>query len=262
MITITSDSPLKEDPNEWMKKPYLFKSDLAALNDGKYLTCRLIDGSMELLKNVDKDIGGWQSVTREYFSKVQGAFVQIVLVNNNHWITVSNVKCPPRTVYVYDSMFAVLDRKTQAKICSIWRPQWKFVNYKMVNFQVQTNSKDCGLFAIAVATELAHGREPRWCTWNIKRMRGHLREGLELGQIDPFPLAKPRCIPSSSEFKGMPYRTKIYCHCRMPNETSRSMVSCDVCEEWYHRNCVNLCEEEDLSGVDWTCMSCQHKVKK
>ena len=93
---------------------------------------------------------------------VKGRFVQIMLVNRNHWITVSNLQCPGNTIYIYDSMFSTVDNRTKEKICSIWRPAASYVHYRMVNIQLQTNSYDCGLFAIAVATELAYNRDPQW----------------------------------------------------------------------------------------------------
>ena len=93
---------------------------------------------------------------------MKGRFVQIMLVNRNHWITVSNLQCPGNTIYIYDSMFSTVDNRTKEKICSIWRPAASYVHYRMVNIQLQTNSYDCGLFAIAVATELAYNRDPQW----------------------------------------------------------------------------------------------------
>ena len=114
---------------------------------------------MELLRDVSEEIGGWQSVTVDHFTGVKGRFVQIMLVNGNHWITVSNLQCPANTVYIYDSMFSTIDNTTKEKICSIWRPATSYVHYRMLNIQHQTNSHDCGLFAIAVATELAYNRD-------------------------------------------------------------------------------------------------------
>ena len=64
------------------------------------------------------------------FVGVKGNFVQIIHVRGNHWITVSNINCSSKTIYIYDSMYADVDRNTQRKICSIWRPQWQYVKFK------------------------------------------------------------------------------------------------------------------------------------
>lgn len=255
-IVINSTSPLKKDENEWLKSPYLFKSDLEALMSNQCLTCRLIDGSMELLKKVSKEVGGWQSVTGESFRAVKGKFVQIILVKGNHWITATNINCPPKTVYVYDSMYAVIDKATQLKICSIWRPQWKKVMFMLVNAQRQTNSTDCGVFAIAVATELAYGRDPRLCLWDISSMRKHLKEALEASKIEPFPLKQARRQPVSNMFKGRIYNADINCVCRLPNDISRQMVQCDQCGLWCHYDCVNISKDRNMSNVEWKCPIC------
>ncbi len=43
-----------------------------------------------------------------------------------------------------------------------------------VNIQRQPNSHDRGLFALAVATELAQQRDPRLCYWDVSEMRKHI----------------------------------------------------------------------------------------
>ena len=35
----------------------------------------------------------------------------------------------------------------------------------------------------------------------------------------------------------------IFCLCRQP-EDDRFMVCCDLCEEWFHSDCINLSDEE------------------
>ena len=114
-------------------------------------------------------------------------FIQILLVQRNHWIAVSNVNCRDDTVYVYDSLYAIIDYKTQLKTCSLWRPTVNKVTFRMPNIQRQTNNKDCGVFAIAVAAELVLGRDPVECVWDVPVMRPHLKAALERGVIDLFP---------------------------------------------------------------------------
>ena len=59
----------------------------------------------------------------------------------------------------------------------------------LVNIQRQPNASDCGVFAVDVATELVHGKDPVLSFWDVSRMRGHLAKCLEDKKIDCFPQA-------------------------------------------------------------------------
>ena len=48
----------------------------------------------------------------------------------------------------------------------------------MPNIQCQPNASDCGVFAIAVSTEIVHGKDPMLSYWNVSKMRLHLMESL------------------------------------------------------------------------------------
>ena len=44
----------------------------------------------------------------------------------------------------------------------------------MANCMSQPNGSDCGVYAIAAATELAYGYDPVFCHWDTISMRAHL----------------------------------------------------------------------------------------
>ena len=56
-----------------------------------------------------------------------------------------------------------------------------------MNVQGQTNSHDCGVHAIATATELTFNCDPVACKWNEGDMRKHLSQCLENDCITRFP---------------------------------------------------------------------------
>lgn len=62
------------------------------------------------------------------------------------------------------------------------------VKFSCVQSQVQTNSDDCGLFAIATATALAHHIDPTVVLFDERQMRSHLVACYEGGRLTPFPL--------------------------------------------------------------------------
>ena len=131
-------------------------------------------------------------------------FIQILNVERSHWIVVSNVGCKKAVVNIYDSAYNFLSLNTKQQICSLWQPSSDQVEFQLVNVQRQPNSSDCGLFAIANATELAHGRDTMLCMWDTCQMREHLFNCLEMGKIEQFPLIRQRCIPAGKHIKKTP----------------------------------------------------------
>eukprot|EP00731_Ephydatia_muelleri_P039124 Em1130g1a len=65
----------------------------------------------------------------------------------------------------------------------------KQITVQYVSVQYQKGSQDCGLFAIAFACEICFGKDPSSVTFVQSTMRQHLIEGLEQGNILPFPSA-------------------------------------------------------------------------
>jgi hypothetical protein len=49
---------------------------------------------------------------------------------------------------------------------------------------------------------------------------------------------------------------KLYCVCQAPS--SKKMIGCDCCEEWYHPLCLGYTEEQlpQIVGKWWECPSC------
>ena len=80
------------------------------------------------------------------------------------------------------------------------KPKSDTIRFDLMNIQPQPNSYDCGVFAIACATELVHGCEPVLCNWDISKtqnwdiskMGEHLLVSLEMGFLDCFPCTKKR----------------------------------------------------------------------
>lgn len=71
----------------------------------------------------------------------------------------------------------------------------------------------------------------------------------------------------AKEFDNLPERkSKIatilkdenvaYCICRS-SDTSRFMIGCDSCEEWFHGDCVNITEKESKSIKKYYCDPCR-----
>ena len=58
---------------------------------------------------------------------------------------------------------------------------------KMARCQKQKGSKDCGLYAIAIATSLCFGSRPTKQVFRQDLMRSHLVNCFNKGSMTPFP---------------------------------------------------------------------------
>ena len=203
-----------------MANPYLHINDKAILQSKEWLTCRIIDTGQQLLKrSLTQHLSGYQST--QYGKRYR--FVQ-VSNRGSHWITVSNnINCGDNVVDVYDSAYAYIEADTKAQVCSLMRPACDSLEIRMPNVQRQPNSYDCGLFAIAIATELTFGRDPLLCYWDTKLMRSHFVKCLEQGKMEYFPQKTHRRVPIGNRYKKS-LSFKVYCKCRMPNDPSKAMI--------------------------------------
>ena len=86
-------------------------------------------------------------------------------------------------------------------------------------------------------------------------MRCHLIRCIEQGTMESFPQKKHRRIPLGNQYKKT-MSTKIYCVCRMPNQTSKAMIKCDSCGKWMHKECMGLDQMALVEDV-WYCNSCK-----
>ena len=86
---------------------------------------------------------------------------------------------------VYDSAYDSLDKETEAIVLNLFRGS--SLPIQMAKLQKQVGGSDCGPFAIAVATSLAHQRDPSALMFEQTVMRAHLVQCFEKGKLTPFP---------------------------------------------------------------------------
>ena len=66
----------------------------------------------------------------------------------------------------------------------------------------------------------------------------------------------PGCSSRPGLIEGL--ERKLYCYCRQP--TSKDLIGCDHCPEWYHPDCLNLSPASVrtiLQLPSWRCPECQ-----
>jgi hypothetical protein len=87
--------------------------------------------------------------------------IQILFVNGNHWITVSNQHSGPlEDVHVFDSLPPNYEDYVNHQIASVFRQSTAQINLIWPPMCKQPNSNDCGVYAIAAAVALAFGEKP------------------------------------------------------------------------------------------------------
>ena len=90
------------------------------IKSGAWLDDMIICAAQYLLKIQHPHIGGFQStLLAENLSMEPQAseFVQVLNVNNCHWLTVSNIGCTSSSIKVYDSLGGRLPRTTKKSDC-------------------------------------------------------------------------------------------------------------------------------------------------
>ena len=127
-----------------------------------------------------------------------------------------------------------------------------FMNEKV---QRQMSLSDCGLYALAFATDLRHGIDtasPR--SYDQAMMRQHYIECLEKGRMAPLPSSTRRVIYHNDQKKTL---VQIFCGCRLPND-KKEYVQCFKCSGWYNLDSERVRDWAINSKRKWQCQKCKN----
>ncbi|KAG7208953.1 hypothetical protein KM043_015126 [Ampulex compressa] len=53
-------------------------------------------------------------------------------------------------------------------------------------------------------------------------------------------------------------KEKLYCLCRTPYDETKFYVGCDLCNNWFHGDCVGITEEMSKTLSEFVCTECRH----
>ena len=185
-------------------------------------------------------------------------FIQI-LNAGRHWVCMSTIGCSAGTVQVFDNLY---NRPNDVLIdhgCRMLLSPQDAVTFFNVKVQKQIGGSDCGLFALAFATDLCFGLDPHNQKYKQNETHQHFIRCLESGKITPFPKTDRRVQTHLSYNKTA---IKIFCLCRLPND-KKEYVECFSCKGWYHPECASIPTWAVNSKVPWKCPKCKpQKYKK
>ena len=115
--------------------------------------------------------------------------LQIVHCRSDHWILASNMTCEEGLLDVYDSVYSTIDDGTLTVLHNLF----EFSDVQIVEFQKQVGGSDCGLFSIAIATEILFDSTTSSIYDSTKlyfcqdSMRSHVLKCFEQGIFSVFP---------------------------------------------------------------------------
>ena len=121
----------------------------------------------------------------------RGQTLQILHIRGCHWATLQ-IKCG--IIEVYDTSFTSLNKGTLKTIAQLVHCKSNSLMTNLMNIARQTGSTDCGLYATAIATCLALGRDPLTVIFNQQELRDHFLKVLKTGVVEPFPVLKRRRV--------------------------------------------------------------------
>ena len=215
----------------------------------------IINAAQDLLKE-QFEISGFQNTTlgcNLSFDILRSEFVQILHNGKNHWLTTSTVGLPAATVNVYDSFNQSLSQSTVNQVCALIFTRNQTIDVRFIDVEPQTNSSDCGVYAIAFATSLCFCEDISSIQYCVSKMRTHLVSCLEKRQMAPFPSIQRKSTLSHSILAQQ--RIPVSCSCRMP--PAGRMIQCSHCKEQFHKKCERVTRNELSSS--WQCRLCAKK---
>ena len=249
------DKRNSEQSKYWIKDLGLYMSDRESLNDGEWLTDAVINAAQLVLKN-QFAVGGLQDTNHGHtltYDIVRQEFIQILNVRGSHWVTISNIGCLQDNINVYDSLpYGDLSTRSKKEIAAMLFTTSKQITLNFMDVQSQRGGSDCGLFSIAFATSLCFGSDPVHVNYLQGGLRSHLLSCLSKVAFSDFPHTQKRRY---SVRKRSVQKFDVYCVCRQPE--CGQMIRCDMCYEWYHKECVPVPRAYWRNKkLKWSCKQC------
>ena len=173
------------------KKQKQFDAEMIIM--GHELSDLEINLAQQLLKAQFSKLNGLQStllqekVVTQTKEELQNKLQLIFCKERKHWVVATTINCDRNEVAVYDSLFAFLDKESIRVVENLFTCDNVKPNIKMVKCQKQKGSKDCGVYAIAIATSLGFGLRPTKQAFRQDLMRLHLVNCFNKKSMSPFP---------------------------------------------------------------------------
>ena len=184
MIVINDDDINNENEictksNKWLKigSYVLSLAEREMLCNNDWLTDLHMNSVQVLLKKQFPQFGGLQNTAVLQSSRIMQPFpndqesLQIVHVNNNHWIVATTANCHEADISIYDSFNSPVNKETQSILARLLKTRNDSFRIQIAKVNRQSGSNDCGVFAAAYCTSLAFGQDPSTVVYNQDCLR-------------------------------------------------------------------------------------------
>ena len=245
------------------KKRVMTENDFEILSSGNWLNDTIVNCTQNCLRKQFNSPGLYDTSLGPHLTYPKAQLFHQILHDSNHWILISTINSPPPTVMVFDSGFhGQISPCIQKQTASILRTLASKVIFSVQPVQQQTNSCDCGVFAIAFLVDLLFGVDPTTVKFDVGKMRSHLYSCLQSGKFEhPFPKVEGK--HEHGLLNNLVIEVPVYGICRMPyfedDDEVREfqMADCDRCHQWYHRSCVGVPDYVfKQKNKFWFCSKC------
>jgi hypothetical protein len=182
-------------------------------------------------------------VSMPRFSGATERFVQVLHLPD-HWVCATNVFSKDANhVFWYDSLRnKVISDKAVIQLTSILRLS---VDSDTITIHLRNcarqpaNSQLCGYYALTAAIAICSGHDPTQWRYDAREIVSCIDEGLRTGSFNEI---KPQATSNTRTNLKVITVPKLHCICQ---STSRdTMVACSTCSNWFHKDCVQLRDDE------------------
>ena len=147
-----------------------------------------IGAAQELIKKQFPHIGGLSNTLLQNSDSLKPLqsnenlqIIHVKLDKIDHWVLISTIGCSKGDVELYDSLQQAPSLYTQTIIARYLKSSSSTIRIKLINVALQKGSTDCGLYAIAMLTSIAHKEDPAYVIYDQQELRTHLKECFDVG---------------------------------------------------------------------------------
>ena len=199
LIPDESEVDLATAKDHWVKCGgiSLNKRDLQRLTSGKELSDLHINAFQNLLKMQFSSIGGLQStllqqnkspLSNKKDNNLQ-AINRSVSSTVNHWAV---LEIKNKSIFLYDSAYTSVAGDGKQVIAHLINTNKDQLTVHMMNISKQSRATDCGLYAVAIMSSLALGKDPCNIVFEKEDLQAHLQIIIEKEQITELPSTQRR----------------------------------------------------------------------
>ena len=213
------NTSLSVPPNPWLPDLNLTTVEKGFITAGQEICDRTIDAAMRLIEKSFPHLQFQPTcLGPEHLVYSPKPTIHVHHNGQHHFVTTRSIG---NIVKLYDSLNLAPSMSLLQQICSLYSP--KLDTFPTVHqskiFSPQKGTRDCGLYAIAYATELAFGFDPSKYIFEQVRMRDHLLGCFENRKIERFP--KIRTLNNTCEYIDVTSALSEF-HCwKIPKKTCK-----------------------------------------